>query len=139
MVIGGFARRLKTRFMHDPDAYNYTEIILGETARLERLVKQVGRLAEVQGAELKKGSIIPVIDRIVKAFKAIAEKQGVMIRVSVEKALPAIDLDESQIYTALYNLFENALDSMMNGGELGLTVKSIENQVIIEVTDTAQA
>lgn len=136
MVIGGFARRLKTRFMHDPDAYNYTEIILGETARLERLVKQVGRLAEVQGADLKKGSITTVIDRILKAFKTTAEKQGVIIRLSDDKALPVIDLDESQIYTALSNIFENALESMMNGGELSLTVKSLENHVIIEVTDT---
>lgn len=136
MVIGGFAKRLKTRFMHDPEAYNYTEIILNETARLERLVKQVGRLAEVQGAELKKGSIIPVIDRILKAFKTTAEKQGVIIRASIDKAIPDIDLDESQIYTALTNIFENSLESMMDGGELSLTVKIIENHVMIEVTDT---
>jgi hypothetical protein len=45
--------------MHDPDAYNYTESYSVKQRGIERLVKQVHRLAEVQGAELKKVSIFP--------------------------------------------------------------------------------
>jgi two-component system sensor histidine kinase HydH len=136
MVIGGFARRLKTRFSQDPEAYNYTDIILGEVTRLERLVNQVRRLSEVQGAELKKGSVIPVMDRIIKAFGASAEKQGVTLNTSIEKPLPDIYLDEAQLYTALSNLFENAFDSMTNGGSLSLAATAFENHIVIEVNDT---
>jgi signal transduction histidine kinase len=136
MVIGGFARRLKTHFRDDQEAYNYSEIILGETVRLERLVQQVRRLAEVQGADLKPGSIIPVIDHIIKTFRVIAEKQGVTLNVSVDKALPDINLDESQLYTALTNLFENAFDSMTGGGNLDLTAGALENHIVIKVSDT---
>ncbi len=136
MVIGGFAKRLKSHLRQDPEAYNYTEIILGETARLERLVKQVHRLAEVQGADLKPGSVIQVIGRIIKTFEATAKKQGVIFDISVDKALPDINLDEEQLYTALSNIFENALESMTDGGNLNLTAKINETHLVIEVNDT---
>jgi signal transduction histidine kinase len=136
MVIGGFARRLKTHFRQDQEAYNYTEIILGETVRLERLVQQVHRLAEVQGADLRRGSVIPVIDRIIKAFREVAVKQGVRLDISVDKALPEINMDESQLYTALSNIFENAFDSMTGGGSLNLTAEIHENHIVIKISDT---
>lgn len=136
MVIGGFARRLKENHCKEPEISNYSEIILGETLRLERLVKQVHRLAEVQTAELMPGSILPVIEKTIKTYEPIAKKQNIEIQVSVEKNIPFINMDESQLFTAFSNIFENALESMNHEGKLSFAVKAVENYILIDIADT---
>ncbi len=136
MVIGGFARRLKSSFRHDPEVSRYSEIILGETARLERLVEQVHRLSDVQVADLKPGNITPVIDRAVKKFEIPARNQKITIRVFTEKNIPDINMDESQIFTMLSNLLENAVESMSDGGYLTVRAEADEKRIMIEIADT---
>ena len=135
-VIGGFARRLKNSHTDDPEVSRYSDIILGETVRLERLVKQVHRLAEVQTADLRPGSIVPVIEKIIKSYESSAKKQNIDFQVSVDKNIPVINIDESQIFTVFSNLFENALESMNDGGKLTFAVKTEDNHIIIDITDT---
>ncbi len=136
MVIGGFARRLKNSHRDDPEVSRYSEIILGETARLERLVKQVHRLAEVQTADLAPGSLLPVIEKIIKTYEPLAENQNVVFQVSIEKNIPVINMDEPQLFTAFSNLFENALESMNTGGQLTLSIKKEETHINIDISDT---
>ncbi len=136
MVIGGFASRLKNSYSHDPEVSRYTEIILGETARLERLVKQVHRLAEVQTADLTPGNILPLIEKILKSFEPQAEKQNIVFQLSAEENIPDINMDESQLVTAFSNIFENALESMTKGGQLTISLKIEENHLLIDIADT---
>ena len=136
MVIGGFAKRLKNHFKNDPEISKYTEIILGETSRLERLVKQVRRLAEVQSAELIPGSILPVFNRTIKAFKSYTNKQNIDVQVHVEKDIPDINIDEDQMFTAISNIVENALESMGTKGQLTFRVGPVNNNIVIEISDT---
>lgn len=136
MVIGGFAKRLKNRYPNDPEISRYTEIMLGETARLERLVKQVHRLAEVQSADLTPGSIIPVLEKTIKTYGPLAKKQNIDFQSFIEKDMPAMNIDESQMFTALSNIFENALESMNDRGRLVFNAAARDNHIIMEITDT---
>ncbi|MGD9158736.1 MAG: GAF domain-containing protein, partial [Desulfobacteraceae bacterium] len=135
-VIGGFARRLKDNHGNDPEVSKYSEIILGETLRLERLVKQVHRLAEVQTSDPSPGSIVPVIEKTVKVYEPQAKKRNIDIKLSVEKDLPDVNIDESQMFTAFSNIFENALESMNGRGQISFMVKTQENHILIDIDDT---
>ena len=135
-VIGGFARRLKDNHGNDPEVSKYSDIILGETLRLERLVKQVHRLAEVQSADPVPGSILPVIEKTVNIYEPQAKMQNIDFKLSVEKDLPDLNIDESQMFTAFSNIFENALESMNDGGQLSFMVKTQENHILIDIDDT---
>lgn len=136
MVIGGFANRLIKNHGNDPEVSRYSKIIILETARLERLVKQVRRLAEVQTAVLNQGSIIPVIEKTVETYEPLAKKQDIDFRVSVEKNIPLVNIDEPQLFTAFSNIFENALESMNNRGQLSFSVKTEGNHILIDIADT---
>ncbi|MFC1493838.1 ATP-binding protein [Thermodesulfobacteriota bacterium] len=135
-VIGGFARRIKDKSANNPEFINYSDIILGETERLERLVKQVRKLADVQTANLQPGSITPVLEETVKTFKSSAEEKGIEFVSNVQDDLPLINLDESQMVTALSNLFENAFESMNPGGNFSLKAGQEENMIILTLSDT---
>ena len=54
----------------------------------------------------------------------------------MDKNIPAINIDEPQLFTAFSNIFENAIESMDSGGQLTLVVKRDENQIVIDITDT---
>jgi two-component system sensor histidine kinase HydH len=137
MVIGGFAQRIKNLCDGNIEILEYSDIILTESARLERLVKKVRELADVQSAYLYPANLVPVIDQILNNFSSLAEKQNVKISTSLEKDLPLINMDPSQIGIALSNILENALESMPDKGTLELTVtRENDDSIIMIIKDT---
>jgi two-component system sensor histidine kinase HydH len=137
MVIGGFAQRIKNLSDGNIEILKYSDIILTESARLERLVKKVKELADVQSACLYLANLVPVIDQVLNNFRSLADKQNVKILTSLEKDLPLINMDPSQIGIALSNILENALESIADKGTLELSVKRKEdNGIIVIIKDT---
>lgn len=135
-VIGGFARRIKRLSEDRPEFINYSDIILGETARLERLVKQVHKLAEVQTATLHPVNIFRILNDSIDAFKPASLEKGIEIKADLKEDLPLVSLDETQMFTALTNIFENAIESMEPGGKLLIDTGLIENTVTINIKDS---
>jgi len=135
-TIGGFALRLKRKLSENSELQNYIDIILDETARLERLVKQVRELAEVQSASLALDSIGTVIDEVLDRFEHLAVKQNVKLLKSIDGDTPYMMIDPPQLVTALSNIMENALESMPDGGTLELNVNRDNDHIMIIVRDT---
>lgn len=136
-IIGGFTHRIKDLSDENTELQKYTDIILNETARLERLVKKVREFADVQSASLSVGNMEPVIDEVLNRFKPLAVRQNVKILSSIEHHLPLIKMDSSQLVTALSNIFENALESMSDIGEIEFSIKrGNDKNILISVGDT---
>ena len=136
-VIGGFAQRINNLSNDNIEIKKYIDIILGETARLERLVRKVHEFADVQSASLHPGNLESVIDKVLNRFRPLADRQNVEIVTSFDNDLPLIDLDPSQLVIALSNIFENALESMHDNGRIELTVNKVnDHRILIIVKDT---
>jgi signal transduction histidine kinase len=136
MTIGGFAYRVKNAVKDDQKLQKYIDIILDQTERLEHLVRQVRKFADVQTASLSLDNIRSVIAEVLDRFHSVFNKQDVKIVTEIEKDLPLINMDALQLVTALSNIIENALESMPNGGDLELSVKRKSNIINILVKDT---
>ncbi len=137
-VIGGFTQRIKEASNGNAELQKYADIILDETARLERLVKKVHDLIDTQSASLHPGNIEQVIDEALKTFIPLADQQGVKITSRINQGIPMIKMDRYQLITALSNLLENALESIQGSGRIDIHVdRDDSNQVlIIKVKDT---
>ena len=136
-VIGGFTQRIKNLSIGNIEIQKYTDIILGETDRLERLVRKVHELIDVQSASMNPGNLEPVIEEVLNSFKPLADRQNVKILTSVDHDLPLIDMDPPQIVIALSNIFENALESMHDNGVLELNVhRENDHNIIMLIKDT---
>ncbi len=138
MTIGGFAQRIKRILKEDRKLQKYIDIILDETARLENLVKQVREFAMVQSASLSMDDLGKVIDEVIIKFEPLAIKQAVRLVTDIDGATPLIEMDSSQLVTALSNIMENALESMPEGGTLALEVNRENNHILITVRDTGK-
>jgi hypothetical protein len=136
-VIGGFTQRIKNLSNDNAEINKFADIILGETVRLERLVRKVHELSDVQSASLHPDNLNSVLERVLNRFRPAAYRQNVEIVASIDNDLPLIDMDPSQLVIALSNIFENALESMHDSGRIELNVKRVNDHSInIIVKDT---
>ena len=136
-VIGGFAQRINNLSKNNAEIKKFTDIILGETVRLERLVRKVHEFSDVQSASLRPDNLNSVLERVLNRFRPTAYRQNVEIVASIDNDLPLIDMDPSQLVIALSNIFENALESIHDSGRIELNVKRMNDHSInIIVKDT---
>ncbi|OGP97295.1 MAG: hypothetical protein A2Z39_01010 [Deltaproteobacteria bacterium RBG_19FT_COMBO_46_9] len=136
-VIGGFAQRINNLSKNNAEIKKFTDIILGETVRLERLVRKVHEFSDVQSASLRPDNLNSVLERVLNRFRPTAYRQNVEIVASIDNDLPLIDMDPSQLVIALSNIFENALESIHDSGRIELNVKRMNDHSInILVKDT---
>ncbi len=138
MSIGGFARRLKQKLPPGDPARKYAQIILEETARLEKMVRDIEAYTRMR--EPKFGEVSP--NKLVE--RALDEWRGKMpyADIHVHLDLRASDItfpgDERLLALALKNLFQNAGEAMTDVGHLSITVYSQGREVVIKVADTGR-
>jgi signal transduction histidine kinase len=136
MTIGGFAERLKKELGPGHRLQEYADVIMEETNRLEKLVEQVGEFMNVQSAFLNSELLPPVAQEVINKFTPLAKTQGVQIVAEVDMNIPPLEMDASQLTTALSHVMENALESMPDGGTLSLEILPSNNNVLIIISDT---
>jgi signal transduction histidine kinase len=135
MTIGGFAQRIKNE-LSDDKLLKYVDIIMEETARLENLVKQIHQFLGAQTASLREEGVASVIDEALRKIEPRADAQGVKVIRDVHVDGLALFMDSAQILTALYNLLENAVESMPNGGTITFTAQREGSRLLITIRDS---
>ena len=136
MTIGGFVERLKKELGPDDRLQDYADVIMEETNRLEKLVEQVSEFMNVQSASLSLELLPPVAEEVIDRFTPLAKKQGVQIVTEVDRSIPPLEMDASQLKIALSHVMENALESMPDGGTLSLEIVPSNSNVLITISDT---
>jgi signal transduction histidine kinase len=92
--------------------------------------------------------ISSVIERVIKPLELVGEKAGVTVSYEPQGELPDIEIDDKQLYNALYNLVNNAVQATPPGGcvttktrlsEVGEFAEYPDRQVVVvEVVDTGE-
>jgi signal transduction histidine kinase len=87
----------------------------------------------------------PVIERVIKPLVLVGEKAEVLVGYEPEGELPDLDLDDKQLYNAIYNLVNNAIQATPAGGSVTVRTRLEDNPgfpegqaAVLEVTDTGQ-
>lgn len=90
----------------------------------------------------------PVIERVIKPLELVGEKAGVKVAYEPQGELPDIAIDDKQLYNALYNLVNNAIQATPSGGSVTAKTRFAtagtyeafpdRDVVVVEVVDTGQ-
>ncbi len=138
MSIGGFAMRMKTDLGEDSRLQKYLDIILSETSKLDKLVRDVKEIAGMQAVHLQKTDVEALIAEVVEEFSPIMSRQGIRLEAHIEGHLPIMNLDRVQISRALTNIIQNSIEALSEGGMIKIEAKESGSAIRIVVEDSGQ-
>lgn len=120
-------------------ARSYVSIIKNNVERLERIVRDLLTLAELESrkslAEREKVSLADIVARVVEQFKAYAQKKNLFLRAEMPTELPMVLGDSWRLEQMLVNLVDNAIKYTERGG-VTIKLEKAENDLIIKIEDT---
>jgi len=138
MSIGGFAMRMKTELGEDSRLQKYLDIILRETSRLEKLVRDVKEIAGMKIVHFQKIDVKEMLTTIIEEFSSTMSRHAIRLEVDIEGHLPAIDLDREQISRALRNIIQNSIEALPEGGMIKIEAKELGSAIRIVVEDSGE-
>lgn len=133
--IGGYARLIlegKDKKAQD----EYVKIIIKEVMRLEKIVRDILDFVKPIELFLKMVNINKLIEDVLLFFQTGMLKENIYVIQHLDHQLPLVPLDPERFKQVLINIFENALDAMIQGGELTIRTYQQDKFVKIEITDT---
>jgi signal transduction histidine kinase len=113
------------------------EYIQDEVKRLNRLVEDFLSFARPNPAHKSFVDINQVINRIVTLIPLPEFKEkDITLSVKLAQGIPEVNVDEHQIYQALVNIFNNAIQAISQQGEITIKTEQRQNGILIAVVDT---
>ena len=138
--IGGFARRLNKKFPAGTKEKGYTDLMISEVDRLERILKDVLMFSREARFSLQYFNINEVIREALNAFSSMLDEQSIQVKENLDLSLPPVLIDKDQAVQTVNNIIGNAIDAMHQGGTLGVSTFMRRmydaDYVVVEIADT---
>ncbi len=109
--------------------------IKGEVERLSQIAEKYLAAAREPRLQLVRENVEHTVRECHDFVLPELKRAGLSSELSVDEALPAIDVDEAQLRQALLNLLRNAREALPNGGEIMVEVRQQDGAVVIHVDD----
>ncbi|MCW5976645.1 MAG: hypothetical protein KIT09_01140 [Bryobacteraceae bacterium] len=109
-------------------------IIRKECARLNRLLTSLLDFARPRRPEWRQVDVDRVIDAVLNLVRHSAGK-GIEFEKEVEPRLPRLLCDEEQLSQVILNLALNSVQAMPRGGQVRISARSENGDVLIQVSD----
>ncbi len=134
--IGGFARRILDELPENDRKKKYAKIILKETERLERMVKESVALQGLSEGSKEKLDIHFLIDEALTQTSSLKEQYKVVIERNYDNTLPPLPLNHDNMLIVFIQLISNGLEAIDNGGTLTIrTSFDSSSNLLIEIID----
>jgi two-component system nitrogen regulation sensor histidine kinase GlnL len=128
----------------DTEMREYTQVIIKEVDRINKIVEELLSLSEPRKPEMKPVNIHRILDQILILEKTGVKEKNISFVEKYDPSLPKIVGDEKLLTQVFLNLIRNSIESMPNGGEIKVTtgissehVLNLSSQLVrIEIEDS---
>lgn len=128
-IIIGYASLLDQKLNDPVRRATYLEAIVKAAERGAGLVRQILTFARKSDFTLEKVSVNSIIGELAKMLGETFPKT-ITLSLQLEKALPLLAVDRTQLHQALLNLCVNARDAMGEKGSLTLSTRLVDGSVL---------
>ncbi|MEW6535652.1 MAG: ATP-binding protein [Candidatus Auribacterota bacterium] len=145
-TIGGFAHSMYKFPQDEEKVQRNASIIRDEVYRLENILRGVLDFTKPASPVFALGELNRVVEDTIILLQKDLQVHNIDLVLNLDHELPRILLDSQQIKQAIYNIFKNALHSMLevalpgNGGnlrhKLSVTTEIIKDYVQLHIRDT---
>ncbi len=139
--IGGFVDGMLDGTIPPEQHKHYLTIISSEVSRLTRLVRSMLNLAKIEAGELKPNltrfSVIdPIVDTLV-TFESRLEAKNIEVRgLDIERTY--LYADNDLVHQVMYNLIENAIKFVDEGGYIEFSFSSVGYMTVISIKNSGE-
>jgi PAS domain S-box-containing protein len=110
-----------------------------QTVRLDRLIQDLltlSRLDQAPQFTLMPMGLNRVLTDVKNHITPTAENKQLTLRFDLDNAIPPILADEQELYRALANLVENAVNYTPEGGSVTIQTDMVQDKVVTRIKDT---
>ncbi len=136
--IKGLAQYFARKFQDEPEVKKYAEAIIGETDRLNRIIRDLLDFARPQQPQYRTCSLTDIIDHALALVQSDLQAKHVQVQRRGDDAVPPLQADPDLLSQALMNMFLNAIEAMQPHGRLSITSRFVESEqtITIQIADT---
>ena len=138
-AVRGYVEALMEEPIEPAQRRKFLEVIDRHTGRMERLVRDLLRLARLD-AQQETADILSV--DVATLFRSAStdlseriERQKLLVDITVAPDAASIDADPTKMHDALRNLIENAVNYSDEGGRIELAVRADGDRALLSVAD----
>jgi two-component system, NtrC family, nitrogen regulation sensor histidine kinase GlnL len=122
-AIRGAVQLLKRELGDDARVGEYTDVLLTEVDRVNRIIEMLLDLARPVQLRPVPLNLHQLLERVSLLNEEGARERGVTLIRRYDPSLPPILGDEDRLMQVFHNLLRNALDAMASGGRITLTTR----------------
>lgn len=140
--LGGFARRLGGLVKGMDQGPEYANILLGDVARLEKMVREIEdyvKYAKFYSFKFDRINIVDIVrhshdEAMIQAPED--SRELVDFNLILDKDVPEIEADPNALKEAFSQIMVNAYEAMPKGGSLTLQISARGHGVLVSFSDT---
>ena len=137
-AVRGFAQRIGRRMRGDEIAKKYSEIIISEVDRLDKVIKSVLDFGKRSALQLQPSAIENIINDALLLFDDQMRPRSITAEKQIAGDLPRAMVDPSQIKQVIMNLLQNALDVSPDCSKITVEAGLAGRDVRISVIDSGR-
>jgi PAS domain S-box-containing protein len=127
---------LKTSNTPDPRILETLQAASQEVHRLTSLLKDYRSFARPLRLKIEATDLRRAVQEILTPNMRSYTDSGIKVNVQFGEDFPLIHVDKERIKQVILNLCKNAVEAMPDGGELTFKANRLNDQVILEISDT---
>jgi PAS domain S-box-containing protein len=140
-LIGGFARRLGRHIPEETKDREYSDIIVKEVVRLEKILKNVLTYSREASLNLELLNLNEIIIQALRPYEEKCVSQSIEVH-HAPGDIPPVMVDNDQVIEVMNNILSNAIDAMQEGGTLTIatdkTMVHGKEYAVVNVSDTGE-
>jgi signal transduction histidine kinase len=138
--IGGFARRLDRAIPGQSQEKKYTQTIIKEVTRLEKILNDLLSYTQDESLAFKELDLRDVLEESLLMVTEGIRSGGIQLVKEYAEEIPKVMGDSHQLKQAFFNLINNASQAMSEKGTLSLRIRPFSKNgsgyIKVEVEDT---
>ena len=135
IAIGGFTSSVQKKLKKDDPNYGKLDIVIGETRRLENMVKEMLDFSRPLELDRSQADINEMIQESIAVVSEASESSKVQIHMHFSNDLPPVSFDVMRMKQALINLLMNAIQASPEGETVTVSTYQKSSYVGIDLSD----
>lgn len=141
-LIQGYAEAIKDGIGDDKETNDfYTDIIIDESQKMNKLVKQLIDLNQLESGsslDISEFNICDLVEGVVKNSSTLIKDKKAKVSIKFETKNMFVEGDEFKIEQVILNYLTNALNHIDNKKQILINVKTMKDKVKVSIFNTGQ-